>query len=87
MRTIGIIGTMDLDDLFSKLTGASVTYADNRHITNNKGSAFLVLIADEYGDMAEAYGATVSKPTTRQSSKSVMCLQSVKQSRKDQTRH
>lgn len=52
---------MDLDDLFSKLTGASVTYADNRHITNNKGSAFLVLIADEYGDMAEAYGATMNQ--------------------------
>jgi len=49
---------MDLDDLFSKLTGASVTYADNRHLVRDKSSAFLVLIADEYGDMAEAYGAT-----------------------------
>jgi len=76
---------MDLDDLFSKLTGASVTYADNRHLVRDKSSAFLVLIADEYGDMAEAYGATMIKPTTRQSSKSVTCWQTAKQWMKSYT--
>ena len=50
---------MDHQDLFNKLTGASITYADNRHLIRDKSSAFMVLISDECGEMAEAYGATI----------------------------